>query len=302
MCFSLRAVTRHLCKKYRATLGLLSTDKLMITPAIMSSSSPGNSGAIEGAAVIQHLHRDGDNTVAYRQTGGKSPGVMFLPGFMSNMNGGKACELEKYCRRAGLAYVRFDYQGLGDSHGHLQPGIKAFDVWKSDALAVLDHLTTGPQILVGSSMGGALMLLLALERPHRIAALIGVATAVNFTQPLSYTEAGKSEGSSHPPAEELKYVTPRDFVDKSYQRCLMNDPIEISCPIRLLHGMRDDTVPHQTSLDVAQRVASKDVEVILRKDGDHRMSQERDLQLLTRTLESLVKNIETDCYSGESKL
>ncbi|XP_022098545.1 mycophenolic acid acyl-glucuronide esterase, mitochondrial-like [Acanthaster planci] len=290
---------RHICKEFLALPSISLSQRLCVSA--MSNSSANDQGA-GGAPVIQHLHRQGNNTVAYRHTPGQNPGVMFLPGFMSNMNGGKAVALEKCCQQMGVAYIRFDYQGLGDSRGHLQPGGKAFDVWKSDSLAVLDDLTSGPQILVGSSMGGALMILLALERPQRIAALIGVATAVNFKQPLSYTEKDRSQEAGNPTAEEVMYVTPQDFVDKRYQRCLMEDQLQITCPIRLLHGMKDDTVPYMTSLDVAQRVASKDVDVLLRKDGNHRMSQERDLLLLTRTLETLVEKVQTDSILGGNKL
>ncbi|XP_033641411.1 mycophenolic acid acyl-glucuronide esterase, mitochondrial-like [Asterias rubens] len=232
---------------------------------------------------VQHLCRDGGNTVAYRQTNGNTPGVLFLPGFMSNMNGGKAVALERFCTKAGLAYMRFDYQGCGASKGSLKPGIDAFDVWRWDALAVLDQLTSGPQILVGSSMGGALMLLLALERPKRIQALIGLATAVNFTKQLNDSDLSKKQVTS-----DGTNITPKDFINKKYWRCLKYDSLAVHCPIRLLHGMQDETVPFMTSLDVAQRVESKDVDVILRKSGDHRLSQEGDIRLLTKTLESLI--------------
>eukprot|EP00057_Strongylocentrotus_purpuratus_P030681 XP_782414.2 PREDICTED: mycophenolic acid acyl-glucuronide esterase, mitochondrial-like [Strongylocentrotus purpuratus] len=240
---------------------------------------------------LEHLHRTHASSIAFRQTPGKDPGVVFLPGYMSNMTGGKAVALEAYCRRRGHAFVRFDYQGLGESIGEMRKGEKLFDVWKSDALAVLDELTVGPQILVGSSMGGAIMLLLALERPERIHSLLGVATAVQFDRPLSYTEQKRGhvhEARGSAPGDST-HTTPHNFVDKHYTRCLSQNPMPVKQPIRLIHGMKDDTVPFRTSVDLAERLESKNVEVILRKEGGHRMSEPEDIRLLLDCLEELLK-------------
>lgn len=239
---------------------------------------------------LEHLQRNHNSSIAFRQTPGKDPGVVFLPGFMSNMTGGKAIALEGYCRRRGHAFVRFDYQGLGESIGEMRKGQGMFDVWKSDALAVLDELTVGPQILVGSSMGGAIMLLLALERPERIHSLLGIATAVSFSAPLSYSEQrSRPHEPASPKPKELSYVTPEGFLDKRYVRCLTQDPLPIRQPIRLIHGMQDDTVPFQTSVDLASRLESKNVDVILRKEGRHRMSEPDDFRLILDNLEELLK-------------
>ncbi|XP_072049503.1 palmitoyl-protein thioesterase ABHD10, mitochondrial-like isoform X2 [Amphiura filiformis] len=234
---------------------------------------------MSGAGQLQYLDRPGGHKISYRKTEGlKSPGVIFLPGFMSNMNGGKALAVERYSQHHGHSYVRFDYQGCGESIGdpELAAGTRAFDVWKMDAQAVLDQLTSGPQILVGSSMGGAIMLLLAIENPTRVQALLGVSTAVTFDKPLTYTEDNVSTQAS----TTNEYVTPKDFWDKKYQRCLMSDSIPVTQPVCLIHGMQDDTISYMTSVDLSKRLQSKHVDVVLRKEGQHRMSKRDDLALL----------------------
>ncbi|XP_063959380.1 palmitoyl-protein thioesterase ABHD10, mitochondrial-like [Lytechinus pictus] len=238
---------------------------------------------------LEHLQRTHTSSIAFRQTPGKDPGVVFLPGYMSNMTGGKAVALEGYCRRRGHAFVRFDYQGLGESIGEMRKGEKMFDVWKSDALAVLDELTVGPQILVGSSMGGAIMLLLALERPERIHSLLGVATAVQFDRPMSEQKRGHVHEARGSIPSDSSYTAPHNFVDKHYTRCLNQNPMPVKQPIRLIHGMKDDVVPFQTSVSLAERLESKNVDVILRKEGAHRMSEPEDIRLLVDCLEELLK-------------
>src|SRR2546423_7869439 len=134
------------------------------------------------AAGRQSLARPDGATIAYRRLPGRAPGIVFLGGFRSDMTGTKALFLEDYCRRRGRAYVRFDYFGHGRSSGDFARG--TIGCWREDAVAVIDSLTEGPQILVGSSMGGWIMLLAALVRPQRVAALVGIAPAPDFTEEL----------------------------------------------------------------------------------------------------------------------
>ncbi|XP_071483862.1 palmitoyl-protein thioesterase ABHD10, mitochondrial-like [Diadema antillarum] len=240
---------------------------------------------------LEYLQRTKKSSIAFRRIPGKDPGVVFLPGFMSNMTGQKAVALEDYCRRRGNAFVRFDYQGLGESVGDLVPGELMFEVWKSDAMAVLDELTVGPQILVGSSMGGAIMLLLAMERPERIHALVGIATAVQFDKRMSYSDTRNKSHEPHSPTHSepsSSYVTPQDFLDKQYQRYLLQDSVPIRQPVRLIHGMMDDVVHYQTSVDLATRLDSGNVDVVLRKEGGHRMSEAVDIKLIVDTVEELL--------------
>ena len=210
------------------------------------------------------------------------------------MTGSKASFLEDYCRRRGHAYVRFDYFGHGASSG--DPTAGTIGRWAEDAVAVIDALTEGRQILVGSSMGGWIMLLAALARPEQIHALVGVAAAPGFTehlwlrldeaQRLACRETGPITSPSKYDAYGYTYSLAL-FAD-GRRHLVMGDEIPVACPVRLLHGMLDDAVPWQTSLDLAERLASRDVVVTLIKDGDHRLSSDADLTRLAATLDELL--------------
>jgi pimeloyl-ACP methyl ester carboxylesterase len=203
--------------------------------------------------------------------------------------------LEDYCRRRGRAYVRFDYFGHGASSGEIALG--TIRRWREDAIAVIDSLTTGPQILVGSSMGGWVMLLAALTRPERVAALVGVAGAPDFTEELLWPRLTPTQREEI--IEQGRIVLPSDFDSAGYlyTRALIEDakrhlllraPIALDMRVRLLHGLRDESVPWQLSLRLAERLASRDVAVTLVKDGDHRLSREPDLARLAQTLDALT--------------
>jgi pimeloyl-ACP methyl ester carboxylesterase len=241
------------------------------------------------------LTREDGATIAYRRSGGKSPGVVFLGGFMSDMTGTKARTLHEFCAARGQAFLRFDYFGQGASSGDFAAA--TVGRWKADSLAALDRLTDGPQVLVGSSMGGWLMLLAALARPGRVAALVGIAAAPDATEALMwrrFPQAARDtilrEGALRVPSAYSPegYLITRDLIEDGRQHLLPERDIPIACPVRLLHGMKDRDVPWQTSLDLAGRLGSDDVEVVLVKDGDHRLSRDRDLALLLRTLEPLL--------------
>jgi pimeloyl-ACP methyl ester carboxylesterase len=211
------------------------------------------------------------------------------------MTGTKALFLGDYCCRRGRSFVRFDYFGHGASSGDLAEG--TIGRWEADAIAVLDSLTEGPQILVGSSMGGWVMLLAALARHERIRALIGVAAAPDFTEDLVWPrlspaqqQAVRETGAVTLPSEydPSGYTYRLALFEDGKQHLVMREPIALHCPVRLLHGMRDPSVPWQTSLALAERLVSRDVVVTLVKDGDHRLSSERDLARLGQTLDQLV--------------
>ncbi len=234
-------------------------------------------------------------TIAYHRHPGKSPGVVFLGGFMSDMTGTKARRLDAFCRARGQAYLRFDYFAHGRSSGDFADA--TIGRWKADALAVLDRLTEGPQILVGSSLGGWLMLLAALARPERIAGLVGIAAAPDATEDLMWQrfppdmrEAILRDGAARLPSEYSAegYLFTRPLIEEGRLHLLMRSTIPVTCPVRLLHGMKDPDVPWQTSLALAEKLASRDVAVTLVKDGDHRLSGESDLTLLTRTVTGLL--------------
>jgi pimeloyl-ACP methyl ester carboxylesterase len=223
------------------------------------------------------------------------PGIVFLGGFRSAMTGTKALFLEDYCRSRGHAYVRFDYFGHGASSGEFAAG--TIGRWREDAIAVIDSLTTGPQILAGSSMGGWIMLLAALARPERTAALVGIAGAPDFTEELLWprltpaqrediTERGAVVlPSEHDPAG---YLYTSALIEDGRRHLLLRAPIALDMPVRLVHGMRDESVPWRLSLRVAERLAGRDVVVSLIKDGDHRLSRPADLARLAQTLDGLI--------------
>ena len=240
------------------------------------------------------LTREDGATIAYRRLDGRSPGIIFLGGFMSDMTGIKARTLDAFAAARGQAYVRFDYFAHGASAGDFAEA--TVGRWKDDALSVLDRLTEGPQVLVGSSIGGWIMLLAALARPERVKALVGIAAAPDATEALMWRRfpaelrtAIMAEGAVRVPSEYAGegYLITRKLIEDG-RRHLLGDKIAIDCPVRLLHGMADKDVPWQTSLALADRLASRDVQLILVRDGDHRLSRESDLALLRRTLEPLV--------------
>jgi len=241
------------------------------------------------------LPRPGGATIAYHRLPGSAPGVVFLGGFRSDMTGTKALFLADFCGRRGQAFVRFDYFGHGASSGDATLG--TMGDWTEDAIAVLDSLTEGPQILVGSSMGGWIMLLVALARIERVHALIGIAAAPDFTEDLILPHLTapqrrelRESGAVTLPSEYDPggYTYRLEFFEDGRRRLVMRGPIALGCPVRLLHGMRDEAVPWQTSLVLAERLESRDVIVTLMKDGDHRLSSEADLARLGRTLDELV--------------
>lgn len=245
------------------------------------------------------LSRDDGATIAYRRLDGKSPGVMFLGGFKSDMQGTKAIELERYCRAAGRAFVRFDYRGHGESSGDFADG--TIGAWASDAVAVLEACTDGAQILVGSSMGGWMMLLCALARPQKVAALVGVAAAPDFTEELMWERfdedvraALRRDGVYLQPSDygEAPYTITLRLIEEGRHHLLLRKPIPVHCPVRLLHGMRDDAVPWMWSSRLADRLLSENVRITLSRDGDHRLSRDQDIARLKLTLDELLEDID----------
>jgi pimeloyl-ACP methyl ester carboxylesterase len=240
------------------------------------------------------LARKDGATIAYHRLQGALPGIVFLSGYRSDMTGTKALFIEDYCRRRGRAYLRFDYFGHGQSSGEFERG--TIGRWKDDAIAVIDELTAGPQILVGSSMGGWVMLLAALARRERVAALLGIAPAPDFTQALwerlsaEQRAACERDGVITLPSEydPAGYPYSRALFEDGRHHLLLRGEIGLSCPVRLLHGMRDAAVPWQRSLALAERLQSRNVVVTLVKDGEHRLSTESDLVRLVATLDELT--------------
>jgi pimeloyl-ACP methyl ester carboxylesterase len=240
------------------------------------------------------LDRGDGVDLAWARMEGRSPTVVFLPGFRSDMTGDKATALAVYCAERGQAMIRFDYSGHGSSGGSFHDG--TIGRWTEDALAVIDRLSGRKLILVGSSMGGWIALLAARARPGRVAAVIGIAAAPDFTEALMWEAMTFDEratimrdGVLHVPSQYGEpYPITRALIEDGRTHLLLNAPIAIDCPLRLLHGQRDADVPWEMALRIGEQVTSHDVEVVLVKDGDHRLSRPQDLALLCRTLGALL--------------
>ena len=248
-------------------------------------------------SIPQFLSTSHGTKIAYHQTRGISPGVVFLGGFMSDMEGGKATELEAYCKRAGRAFVRFDYQGHGQSSGEFADG--TIGLWLKDALAVIDALTEGPQILVGSSMGGWIALLAAKARRARVKGLVGIAAAPDFTvrhrAELSETDqqtilkTGRLEVYSEYGPDP--YIFTRALFEDGWANRVNHGPIHLDITVRLIQGTADPDVPWQTAMSIADNLTGNDTEVILVPGGDHRLSEANDLRRLVRIVDDVAGSI-----------
>ena len=239
--------------------------------------------------MTEFLSREDDLRLAYCLRAGRGPTIVFLPGYASDMAGTKAVALDGWADSEGRAMLRFDYSGCGESEGAFDDGTLAR--WRDDALAVIDGVTDGPLLLVGSSMGGWIGLLVAEARPERIAAFVGIAAAPDFTD-WGFTQDEKikllAEGRLERPSDYgAPMVTTRAFWQSGEALRLLHREIAIDCPVRLLHGQRDPDVPWHHSTHLAGRVRSADVQTTLVKDGDHRLSRPQDLDLLIATVASL---------------
>ena len=243
---------------------------------------------------FQILTRENGTSIACNKLEGDPPGLIFMSGFMSDMNGSKALALEQHCQERGLAFLRFDYMGHGNSSGNFADG--TIGLWAQNALTAFDELTEGPQIIIGSSMGGWMMILTAVSRPERVAGLVGIAAAPDFTEdllPKQLTEIQLSkiqeDGFVVIPSEyEIPYTITKNLLDDGTQHLVLRNEIPLDCPVRLLHGLEDTSVPWETALKIQNMVRSKDVEVTLIKNGDHRLSREEDLEKLKKTVMEIV--------------
>ncbi|MBN8502580.1 MAG: alpha/beta hydrolase [Sphingomonadales bacterium] len=228
--------------------------------------------------------------IAYRLRDGAGPALVFLPGYMSDMAGGKANALFAWAEQQNRACLLLDYSGCGESDGDFADG--TLGCWRDEVLALITDHCPGRVVLVGSSMGGWLMLLVALAMPERIAALIGIASAPDFTD-WGFTDGqkallagGKVFLEDNPYGPEPTPFYP-GFWHDGQARLLLDGAIALDCPVRLLHGQRDQDVPPDISLRLAQALRSDDVQVTLIKDGDHRLSRDADIALLLRTIAAL---------------
>ncbi|MBT7243709.1 MAG: alpha/beta hydrolase [Flavobacteriaceae bacterium] len=242
------------------------------------------------------LPRADGASIAYHRLAGEGPGIVFLGGFASDMTGTKAIALEAHCRRRGQAFLRFDYRGHGQSSGAFEEG--SIGLWAGDAIAAIDALTEGPQILVGSSMGGWIMLLAARALPDRAAALVGIAAAPDFTPrmweelPEEARAAIERDGVWRAPSDYSEEGLPlgRALFEGGPDQLVMTRPFAFPGPVRLLQGMEDPDVPWRTALEISEWIEGGDIAVTLIKDGDHRLSRDQDLARLCRILDRMCED------------
>lgn len=243
---------------------------------------------------ILYLDRPGGSSLAHCYTppkpGVKGTTLVFLPGYMSDMEGGKALAVDVWAKQQGRAMLRLDYAGCGASSGEFED--QSLISWRDDVLFLIDKVTSGSVTLIGSSMGGWLMLLVALSRPMRVKNLIGIAAAPDFTdwgftqeQKLAILRDGKLKEASD--YSDDPFVTTRTFWQSGDSSRLLHKEIAFDGAVRLLHGQKDMDVPWEYSLETAKKIRSDDVQVHLVKDGDHRLSRDQDIALLIDILSRL---------------
>ena len=247
----------------------------------------------------QYLKREGQPTLAYIFSPAPDPAkhqplVMFLGGYRSDMTGTKAVYLEEQCRARGQGYLRFDYSGHGQSEGKFEDG--TIGDWFNDALDILDHIVkAGPVVLVGSSMGGWIALLVALERPGVVQGLVGIAAAPDFTEDLYalLDEKGRAElertGRAIIPNDysDEPYTFTKKFYEDAKKYMVLTKKHRVDFPMRLVQGMLDKDVPWQTAMKIQKNFEGADIDIAFVEDGGHRLSRPEDLELIDRELKGL---------------
>ncbi len=240
------------------------------------------------------LDRPDGERLAWRKVAGAGPTVVWLGGFKSDMAGSKAQALADWAMANGRAYVRFDYLGHGESSGDFVKG--TISRWREDALAVVDQLTDGPLVLVGSSMGGWLACLVAAVRAERIAGLVLLAPAADFTEKLMAPEmtaedrlAMDRDGVWMRPSDYGDpYPIARELIEDGARWSILPGPVPVEAPVRILQGGADPDVPWRHALDLAQALKTEDLVFSLIKDGDHRLSRPQDLERLVAAVAELA--------------
>ena len=244
-----------------------------------------------GQTHLSYLDRGDAPRLAYRHRDGGPPTLLFLPGYASDMEGSKALALDAFAARRGLAMLRFDYSGTGSSAGEFDAG--TLEQWLDEALLMVDGLTNGPVIPVGSSMGGWIALHVALRRRERVKALVGIAAAPDFTD-WGYSgeeqlKIGEGRLEQPNPYGAEPQVTTRAFWESGERLRLLEGAIDIDCPVRLIHGDADQDVPLGVAFQLMKRLRSADVQLNVLKGGGHRLSEPHQINAILRTVAALVE-------------
>lgn len=247
---------------------------------------------------VSTLKREGRPDLAYAyipasEKGKNLPLVMFCGGYRSDMNGTKALYLEERCRARGQGYLRFDYSGHGLSNGAFEEG--TIGSWLGDAQDILDNVVKGPALVVGSSMGGWIALLLARARGGKVQGVVGIAAAPDFSEALfdRLTPAQQDEMMREGVVKvandysDEPYHYSRDFYEEAKAHLLLTAPQTVDYPIRLIQGMQDRDVPWETAVKIEKNYSGGDVDIVFVEDGDHRLSRPEDLELIDREVRAL---------------
>lgn len=252
-------------------------------------------GQARGQGMTDILRTVTGRDIAYHRTVGAGPGVVFLGGFRSDMGGTKALALQDWAERRGQSFLRFDYSGHGASSGDFLDG--CIGDWAADAVAAIDALTTGPQVLVGSSMGGWISLLVARARPERVAGLVGIAAAPDFTEDSMWAGFSASQRAEMAATGRVAlasdysddpYVITRRLIEDGRKHLVLRAPLNLPFPVRLLQGTADADVPPSVALRVLDHARGPDIRLTLVKGADHRFSTPDCLSMIETALEEVL--------------
>jgi pimeloyl-ACP methyl ester carboxylesterase len=234
-----------------------------------------------------------NHKIAYKSLRGRGPGIIFIHGLNSDMNGAKALTVERYARKNKLNFIRFDCRGHGKSEGKFEDF--TISDWRKDILDIIDNIAKGPQILIGSSMGGWLMMLAAKARPKRIKGMIGLAAAPDFGKDL-YNSLNKknkreiySKGITKYSSYGFSYYLTKKFFIEAEKNRVLQKPFRFIKPLILIHGLKDKVVNEDVPRKILKKVTGKNVNIIYLKESDHRLSSETDLKIIKHSIEC-IKN------------
>ena len=233
--------------------------------------------------------------IAYRKIAGGAPTIVWFGGFRSDMTGAKAQAIAEWSAGAGYAFLRFDYSGHGRSEGRFEDG--TISAWLADALAAIDRLTEGPLLFVGSSMGGWIAALAALKLKDRVAGAVFIAPAPDFTEELVWRKLGASEReelsrqgriSEYSQYSADPNVITKALIEDGRKHLILGGPVDVKCRVRIIQGMADPDVPWRHAAAFAERLASEDVEILLLKSGDHRLSKPHEIKTIIDAINSIA--------------
>ncbi|WP_224825491.1 alpha/beta fold hydrolase [Cognatishimia sp. MH4019] len=244
-----------------------------------------------------YLTTESGRRIAYHRSAGQGPGVVFLGGFKSDMEGSKATHLEDWCRAQNRAYLRFDYSGHGESDGAFTDG--CIGDWAADAQAAIRQLTDGPQVLVGSSMGGWISLLTARAMPEKVAGLVTIAAAPDFTEDgfwanftVDQRAALETDGQIALPSDYGEpYIITKHLIEEGRDNLVLRSPLKLPFPTRCLQGTADTSVTTETALKLLDHAQCDDIRLTLVKYKDHSFSDPECLSIIEAAITDVTQRI-----------